>query len=329
MTSNQYGFHDRLHAAFPSQVVVDVTERCNLACVHCGHEAFARGELYTGADLPRDVHTELVRQIREDGRGITGYIRYTAQGEPLLHPHIFEFLTHARAASGTRVSLTTNGTLLTPDAVDKLLRTDIDIVDISIDAFSEASYAAIRRNGDYRIVVANVLHLLRERERAHAPLRIVTTFIEQEANAGEGAAFERFWKEAGADYVILRRLHSFGGYVEEQAAALRRLLRNHPRRPCLYPWERLCVTPRGDISFCPSSWTEAPHFATLRETSLAEAWQGPLMRQVRDAHLRNDYSLCPACADCPDWAATRWPHEGRSFADMVDDLCPRENENRT
>lgn len=325
MTKSPYGFHGRLKAAFPSQIVVDLTERCNLACIHCGHEAFAHSDLYTGADLPQDVHSELVRQIREDGQGITEYIRYTAQGEPLLHPQVFEFLTHARAASGTRVSLTTNGILLTPDAVDKLLKTHIDIVDISIDAASERAYTAIRRNGDYQAVVANVLHLLRERERAQSPLRIVTTFIEQQANAGEGAAFERFWKNAGADFVILRRLHSCGGYVEQHAADLRRLLRDQPRRPCLYPWERLCISPRGAISFCPASWSGAPHFASLPATSLAEAWQGPCMRRIREAHLRNEYALCPACADCPDWAATRWPHEGRSFADMVDDLCPRDN----
>lgn len=327
MTQNAtYGFGGRLHARFPSQIVVDVTERCNLACTHCGHDAFARSSFYTGADLPEAVHTELVRQVREDGAGLIDYIRYTAQGEPLLHPRIFDFLAHAKEASGTRISLTTNGTLLTPEAAQRLLETNIDVVDISIDAFSEKSYAAIRRNGNYQQVVEQVLHLLRAREQARSPLRIVTTFIEQQANTGEGEAFEQFWKDAGADYVIHRRLHSFGGYMEQQASVLRQSLRDLPRRPCLYPWERLSISPRGDISFCPSSWTDAPHFASLLNTSLADAWQGAAMRQVREAHLRNDFSQCPACADCPDWAATRWPHEGRSFADMVKELCPRNQE---
>lgn len=318
-----YGFGGRLHAQFPSQIVVDVTERCNLACIHCGHEDFSHSTYYSGADLPEAVHNELVRQVRKDGAGQIEYIRYTAQGEPLLHPRLFDFLAHAKAESGTRISLTTNGTLLTPEATEKLLHANIDIIDISIDAFSQESYAAIRRNGNYQHTVDHVLHLLRERDRTQSPLRIVTTFIEQQANAGEGEAFERFWKDAGADYVIHRRLHSFGGYLGRQAAELRRILRNHPRRPCLYPWERLSISPRGDISFCPSSWTDAPHFASLLTTSLAEAWKGTVMQQVREAHLRDNYECCPACADCPDWAMTRWPHEGRSFADMVEELCPR------
>ena len=31
----KYGFYDRLTADFPSQVIIDTTEFCNLACIHC------------------------------------------------------------------------------------------------------------------------------------------------------------------------------------------------------------------------------------------------------------------------------------------------------
>ena len=38
MTAGRFG--GRLTAAFPSQIVMDITEICNLECVHCPHTDF-------------------------------------------------------------------------------------------------------------------------------------------------------------------------------------------------------------------------------------------------------------------------------------------------
>lgn len=325
MEKCKYDFGGRLKAVFPSQIVVDLTERCNLACIHCGHESFVKSECYSGKDMDEAVHKEIVSQAAYAGTAHPGalvYIRYTAQGEPLLHPRVFEFLRDVSQRAGTRVSLTTNGLLMDPKAAEDLLASGIDIVDFSIDAFSEESYARIRRNGQYVRVVENVKELIRKRNKARSPLKIVTTFIEQPENIGESADFKKYWQDAGCDYVILRRLHSFGGFVGRIGRKLSLALGNGQRRPCLYPWERLSISPAGHISFCPSSWTNDTHFANIQDTSIADAWTGAFMRELREAHLNNDFSCCPACGRCPDWAQTRWPHEGASFADMVEKLCP-------
>jgi len=316
-----YGFSGRLRTEFPSQIVIDVTERCNLACIHCGHEEYSQGPLYTGKHMSDDIHDKIIQEVSTVSGDILQYIRYAAAGEPLLHPNIFDFLYSAKKKSGKRISLTTNGTLLTDQAIDSLLQTNIDIIDISIDAFSEKSYKEIRRKGNYQKVVKSVQKLLKQRSLLKSSLRVVVTFIEQEKNLGESKNFKLFWENAGVDYVIIRRLHSSGGYISEQAERMHDILKNYARRPCLYPWERLCVSPKGDIGFCPVSWSHTNHFTNLETSTLAEAWQGKFMQRLRVAHLDNDYKHFPLCSSCPDWSATRWPHEGRSFADMVKELC--------
>ena len=40
------------------------------------------------------------------GAGITKYIRYTSNGEPLVHPKSYEMLQYAVENSGTKVTLT-------------------------------------------------------------------------------------------------------------------------------------------------------------------------------------------------------------------------------
>jgi DNA-directed RNA polymerase subunit beta len=43
-------------------------------------------------------------------------------------------------------------------------------------------------------------------------------------------------------------------------------------------------------------------------------------RRLREAHLTNQYANHKFCGQCPDWASTRWPHQGRSYADMVQEF---------
>jgi hypothetical protein len=41
---------------------------------------------------------------------------------------------------------------------------------------------------------------------------------------------------------------------------------------------------------------------------------------LRQAHLGRDFSGHAFCGQCPDWAQTRWPGQGRSYADLVGEL---------
>ena len=46
-----YDFSGRLTAEFPSQIIMDITEVCNLACTHCPHPTFKKSEHYAARFL--------------------------------------------------------------------------------------------------------------------------------------------------------------------------------------------------------------------------------------------------------------------------------------
>jgi hypothetical protein len=121
----------------------------------------------------------------------------------------------------------------------------------------------------------------------------------------------------GADYVVVRRLHSSAGQAQVVAKMIRATDPEKPRYPCLYPWERITINPRGDLVFCPQDWVHGSVVADFRETTIRETWRGEFYRRLRAAHLSNDFSMHPFCGNCPDWKQTRWPGQGRSYADMV------------
>jgi len=321
---SKYEFRDRLTATFPSQVIVDATEVCNLACIHCPHPDFKKSEQYSARYLDLELHHKMVEEVREHGKGCTQFIRYTSNGEPLVHPKIYDMLDYAVARSGVFVTLTTNGTILKEKRIGKLLASGLHMVDVSIDAFKSETYAQIRVDGDLDVTRRNVLTLLRLRRELKSKARVVVSFIEQPQNSSEATDFERYWKAEGADYVVVRRLHSAAGGVTKIAADMLVKQRGKSRHPCLYPWERILLNPRGELAFCPQDWMHGSVIADYRNTTIKDLWQSDTYRKLREAHLSNDFSAHRFCGQCPDWEQTRWPGEGRSYADLVAEFAGTE-----
>jgi MoaA/NifB/PqqE/SkfB family radical SAM enzyme len=320
-----YDFGGRLTADFPSQVLMDITELCNLACTHCPHPDFARSEHYGARHIDPALNDKMVEEVRQYGQGRTQYIRYAANGEPLIHPNGYDMIETAVKYSGVFVTLTTNGKIMNEKRTQRLLEAGVHMIDISIDAFSPETYAKIRVKGNLNVTRANVLRLLQWVHESRAKTKVVVSFVEQPDNKHESAEFESYWKEQGADFVVIRRLHSCSGAVVELADLRRQAQKQRVRRPCLYPWERIVVNARGDLAFCPSDWVHGSFIADYTKTTIRETWQSDFYRALREAHRKNDYAGHSFCGSCPDWESTRWPHQGRSYASMVEDFIAEDS----
>lgn len=315
-----YGFGGRLTAAFPSQVLMDITEVCNLACVHCPHPEFKTSSHYGGRYLDPDLNEKMIEEVKQHGQGVTQYIRYTSNGEPLVHPKSYEMIEASVKNSGVFVTLTTNGTILNEKRITKLLEAGVHMVDISIDAHNPDTYAKIRVGGDLDVTRSNVLRLIELVAESKANTRIVVSYVEQTENANETQEFEKFWVDNGANDVVVRRLHSCSGAKTDLAAERRKTNKEVNRYPCLYPWERMTVNAAGHLAFCPSDWVHGSFVSDYRETTIKEAWNGEFYQSLRKAHTDNEFSKHKFCGQCPDWKSTRWPSQGRSYADLVAEM---------
>src|SRR4051812_2897071 len=67
-TEPRYGFYDRLSASFPSQIIVDVTEICNLECIHCPHPAFKKSLHYGNRTLTADLNEKMANEVKAHGQ---------------------------------------------------------------------------------------------------------------------------------------------------------------------------------------------------------------------------------------------------------------------
>lgn len=129
-----------------------------------------------------------------------------AWGEPLLHPSFWEMVALAREA-GCSVGLTTNGTLMKPQAVERIVR-NLDVVGISMDGATPEVYESIRVGAKFETVVENVRALIAARKSLRPdglPL-VSLLFLKTRQNIHDLPAFVDLAGELGVNEVIASNL---------------------------------------------------------------------------------------------------------------------------
>ncbi|MEC8424901.1 MAG: radical SAM protein, partial [Myxococcota bacterium] len=184
-----------------SYLVVELTNRCSLACVHCsvsedGHEHHAR----TGYIDP-EIFFDLVDDLEALGARFDTLIPFWL-GEPLLHPHftaIWRRGLRAAALHGTfsKVEVHTNATHLSAARTAALLNDSAipTVLHFSLDAATRDTYLRIKGLDRFDQVEANVSHFITEKGRtgARGP-RPVFQFIVGSNNVEEAGAFRQRWE---------------------------------------------------------------------------------------------------------------------------------------
>ena len=106
------------------KIYLEISNLCNLSCAFC-----------PGTKRPKRAMTvEEFSSLLPKLRPYSDYLYFHLMGEPLLHPHLEEFLQLA-ADAGFKVILTTNGTLLAKQQEVLLRSPALHKVNISLHAF--------------------------------------------------------------------------------------------------------------------------------------------------------------------------------------------------
>ncbi len=114
---------------------LEVTSRCNYACVYCPHPNMKRPKRH----IDWEVATEALRQIRSGRIGERVWLNYL--GEPLLYPRLFEVSEYA-ASLGLSTHVITNGSLLTEPMVARIAASHLFTIKVSHDStFGDAAAA--------------------------------------------------------------------------------------------------------------------------------------------------------------------------------------------
>jgi len=119
----------------PRLIAWELTNACNLACIHCRASAIKD-------PTPDELSTEEAKHFVDELVEYKPIIILTG-GEPLLRVDVYDIAKYA-SGHGLRVVLATNGTLLTRDIARKLKEVGIQRISISIDGAGKETHDVFR-----------------------------------------------------------------------------------------------------------------------------------------------------------------------------------------
>jgi radical SAM protein with 4Fe4S-binding SPASM domain len=305
------------HLPLPFAILFSPVTQCNLNCIHC-ISRHSRDRLATFSD-------EAWNGIK--AAAATGglvHLRTDYSGDLLFADRRHGDWLRRIEDLGVTFGMDTHANDLTPDYVDRLLRSRLVSINFSLDSMDPDDYPRIRRGArPLSEVIANIRQFMTERHARRPDIDTNLSFVLMRRNLDSLHAAIDLAADLGIDRVLGNHLHAYttemaeeslqlqpGRYARAHAAlleyarlrqvdiALPAPVRPRPSRrthlPCPYPWKTMAVLGNGDVMACCVPGTKV---GNLQGSSLEEVWNGQAMRQFRSRV--NTADPPDACTVCP------------------------------
>ncbi|CCG41850.1 tetratricopeptide repeat protein [Magnetospirillum molischianum] len=282
----------------PTEVYVQLSRRCNLRCAMCGHGVWKEAEGF----MSDAVFARILDRC--DEAGIRRLTVLAAQGEPFLHPKVFELLASA-VERGFAVSVVTNATPFTPERIAHLARLGLESVQVSFAGWDAASYESVYIGARFDRTVRTLTAL----NAALAPTstRLVVKAVAPDNSPDYVGRTRAFLSSLGITSVTTVAPNNFAGTVETGRYWERvglwsyRNLDRHRRTVCRLLMRAVGVYVDGTVTACGCYDANAAlAIGDLMQDSLKDIRTGPRFAAILDAFRSGDLSAVPLCGKCDD-----------------------------
>jgi len=254
-----------------------------------------------------------------------------------------DVLAYARDRGILEVTSLTNGRLMTPELVKKIVDAQPNWISFSVDGLGE-TYDKVREQvktdkgeNPFELLVKNIKMLVEERDRrglAKPQIRSNTIFPAISENPEK---YKQFMEDIGVGMVTVNAILDYRGAEMEEDDILDNWF-------CQYPFQRLVVSANGTIMACPGAHNEEEEVAmglypggskkTVKvngsdkvieqpEMTLMDAWHSDKLNQVRHLHATNRRKDIWACKHCrhgakkygAEWIPEEWDMQEMKWED--------------
>ena len=305
---------------YPFGGVIELTDRCNLTCVHCYINQPAGDQALKARELTLEQVKTIIDQLADAG---TLFLTLTG-GEVLLRPDFSEIYMYARQR-GMLLTLFTNGTLITERIAKLLAESHPQLVEITLYGATKATYEKVTGIPGSFEKCLHGIQMLVERK---IPTALKTILIRP--NYHELAGMKDLSDKLGVpfryDGILWPRLDKTGDMGEFQISSkeLLDLDKKDPLRKT--EWEKVArettgqpiraefvyncgagmhsfhIDSMGRMSICTMS--RKPSFSLL-EMSFMDAWEKLGTLRASKRQLKTACQTCTLgglCFQCPGWS---------------------------
>lgn len=282
----------------PTTLVLEPTNLCNLNCPFCmvgvhneynkkhksaAHNFITRPKGFiTGATLNKVIKEASLFGIKK--------IQFHFQGEPLMHKRYVPMVIKLKKA-GFYVQFFTNGLLLTPNAVNRLVMAGVDLIRFSIDGLTQDVYEKNRVGGDCKKAFDNLQKMVRRAKGSKT--KIEWQLIVLSNNEHQIAEAVALSKKIGVKLFLKTYAVTDKSLVPKNKKYIRKLV----DKPCTTIYRQFCVYWNGDIVPCCYDTDGRNVVGNIHRDSLLNIWKSATYNKFRSSvcTLVNEPKICKTC----------------------------------
>lgn len=272
--------YDATRGSFPAVVRVETTNACNARCVICPHQQMNRPVRQMDGALFRRIVDECAAER-------CGEIHLHNFGEPLLDKHLEERVRYAKEKGIAKVKIFSNGSLLVPERVRRLIEAGLDEIKISFDGATREEFESIRRPLKFDRVVGNVEQLVRIRNELGSGMKIGVACCSTTDREATMQALSKL-----VDDFSFGKVHN---WASEGSPAGRSPI----RKPCARLWRTFTILAGGEVALCCLDYDGQCLLGWLDSTTtIRDIFDSPACREVRRRHREARQAEIGLCAGC-------------------------------
>lgn len=290
----------------PTFVSIEPANYCQLRCPACpvGQRA-ANNTHHRAQNMSWDTYLRILTQVQATAHTIQFYF----QGEPLLNPLLPKMIARAREA-GLFTVVSTNAQALTRSMAHELVKSGLHRIIVSIDGFSEESYAAYRVGGDLHRALEGMQFLREAKAEYGSSICIELQVLRLRSNEHEWHWIERHYKSLGATRLVFKTAQLYDyqhGHslmpTDERYSRYKKgedgtyYLARPRRRSCYRLWSGCVVTTTGEVLPCCYDKAGEHAFGSLMEQNLEQVWHNKNADDFRRQVLQDSHAI-PICREC-------------------------------
>lgn len=187
--------------SLPYHIVVEPTNRCNLACPLCSTGLGSKNRSKGVMSL------EKYRSIIDSCKDTVLEIYLQNWGEPTLVAHLPEMIQYA-AASGIWTHLSTNFSVnYSAEYLERLMSSGLAVLQIDVDGVTQEIYELYRRKGCLERVVENIKKAVRIKKEKNVKFPVIETkMLVMRHNEHQIGKYEEMAEMLGVDRYTLGRI---------------------------------------------------------------------------------------------------------------------------
>lgn len=294
----------------PTFVSIEPANYCQLRCPECpvGQRATSQ---HTAQNMSWETYEHILSQVQDTAHTLQFYF----QGEPLLNPLLPKMIARAHAV-GLFTVLSTNAQALTRNLAQKLVQSGLNRIIVSIDGFSQESYAAYRVGGSLHRALEG-LHFLKEAKgRYHSSICIELQVLRLRSNEHEWQWIRHSYRSLGATRLVFKTAQLYDyqhghplmptnerySRYKRQADGSYQLRRPKPfsfraLTPCYRLWSGCVITTNGKVLPCCYDKSAQHTFGSIIEQPLSLLWHNDIANTFRSQVLHHSQNIA-ICKDC-------------------------------